>query len=122
MRDLLARADIRCETSEFVPLIAESRVQENVEASHSFRQAARTPALTYGAPSKTAACERFPSALKRSALQLDRPGPQTVIRNDANNRSRHISGYYKQTGGALPGRPWKSGETLEALEGEQLCP
>lgn len=47
--------------------------------------------------------------------------PKTVIRNDANNRSRHISGYYKQTDGSRPGRVWQSGEILEGLEGEELC-
>lgn len=34
---------------------------------------------------------------------------QTVIRNDANNRSQHASGYYEQADGALSGRVWKSG-------------
>lgn len=55
------------------------------------------------------------------SLQLDRPA-QTVIWNDANNRSRHISGYYKQTDGTLPGRLWKSGKILEGLERGALCP
>lgn len=53
--------------------------------------------------------------LEMYSLQLDRAA-QTVIRNDANNRSRHSSGYYKQTDGSLPGWVWKSGEILEALE------
>lgn len=60
-------------------------------------------------------------SLEMHSLQLDRPA-RTVIRNDANNRSRHISGYYKQTDGALPGRVGKSGEILEGLEREELCP
>lgn len=55
------------------------------------------------------------------SLQLDGPA-QAVIWNDANNRSQHISGYYKQTDGAPPGRLWKSGEILEGLEREELCP
>lgn len=41
-------------------------------------------------------------SLEMHSLQLDRLA-QTVIRNNANNRSQHISGYYKQTDGALPG-------------------
>lgn len=60
-------------------------------------------------------------SLELHSLQLDRPA-QTVIRNDANNRSQHISGYYKQTDGSLPGWVWKSGEILEGLESKELCP
>lgn len=60
-------------------------------------------------------------SLEMHSLQLDGPA-QAVIWNNANNRSQHISGYYKQTDGALPGRLWKSGEILEGLEREELCP
>lgn len=53
--------------------------------------------------------------LETHPLKLD-GSAQAVIWNDANNRSRHTSSYYKQTDGALPGRLWKSGEILEHLE------
>lgn len=70
---------------------------------------------------KTVACKWFPSALK-CTLYSETSLPKTVIKNDANNMPQHISGYYKQTDGSLPGRVWKSAEILEGLEGEELCP
>lgn len=60
-------------------------------------------------------------SLEMLSVQLDRPA-QTVIMNDANNRSRHISGHYKQTDGSMPGWVWKSGEILEGLESEEFYP